>query len=67
MFITSLFLFCLSIHVLSSSDFITAEFLRELLSIRRKYSQNSKCIHKINSQISQLTSADRVRKFLVKP
>ena len=65
MFITSLFLFCLLI--LSSPDFITAEFLHELLSIRRKYSQNSRCILKINSQILQLTSADRVRDFLVKP
>ena len=64
MFITSLFLFCLLI--LSSPDFITAEFLPELLSIRRKYSQNSRCIHKINSQFLQLTS-DRVREFLVKP
>ena len=61
MFITSLFLFCLSI--LSSSDFITAEFLHELLSIERKYSPNSRCTHKINSQTLQLTSADRVREF----
>ena len=65
MFITSLFLFCLLI--LSSLDFITVEFLHELLSIRRKYSQNFICIRKINSQILQLTSADRVREFLVKP
>ena len=65
MFITSLSLFCLLI--LSNPDFITAIFLHELLSIRRKYSQNSRCIHKINAQILQLTSADRVRDFLVKP
>ena len=65
MFITSLLLFC--VLILSSPDFITAEFSHELLSIRRKYSQNSRCFHKINSQILQLTSADRVREFLVKP
>lgn len=62
MLITSLFLCCLSI--LSSSDFITAEFLHELRSIRRKCSQNSRCIHKIDSQFLQLTSAGRVREFL---
>ena len=35
--------------------------------MKRKYSPNCRCTHKINSQTLQLTSADRVREFLVKP